>query len=128
MRLLLDTHVVLWVFGEPSRLTPAAAAAIADPANDVFVSAVSVWEMAIKQSIGKLTLPGPVETWLPPLLEERDFIPLPISLEAAGRVRAMPFHHNDPFDRLLVSQAGLGFRLVTHDRRIADYDVPVLWT
>jgi len=126
VRLLLDTHVLLWALGDVSRLSPRAAEAIADPDNEVYASAVNALEIAIKQSLDKLELPGPAEQWLPDALEQTGIDWLPISPEDALAVRALPWHHRDPFDRLLVAQARAGYVLVTHDRRLEAYQVPVL--
>jgi PIN domain nuclease of toxin-antitoxin system len=126
--LLLDSHVLLWILGAPERLSVEAAEAITAPDNIVLLSVASVWEFAIKQSLGKLTLPGPVETWLRPELDRRSIALLPVLFEHAAAVRALPQHHSDPFDRLLVAQTRDGIRLVTHDQRMAAYDVPILWT
>lgn len=126
MRLLLDTHVVLWALLSPERLSGAAAAAIVDPANDVLVSAVTSWEIAIKQGLGKLQLPGPAESWLIPACDAAGFRWMDISPLDAVRVRGLPLHHHDPFDRLLVSVAMNGLTIVTADENIPRYGVPVL--
>lgn len=128
MKLLLDTHVVLWLLGDVTRLSAQAKSAIANPENLVYVSAASVWEMAIKQSIGKLKLPGPVSTWLHSELTARDVRTLPIDFAAAAAVASLPPIHRDPFDRVIIAQAGRVLTVVTHDRRFGDYPVDVLWT
>ncbi len=128
MDLLLDTHALLWALLEPSRLRPEVAAEIAAPHNRVSVSAASLWEIAIKQSVGKLELPDQAELWLPMACRQVGIGMLPISPEAALAVRKLPWHHRDPFDRLLVAQASLGFTLVTHDEALRAYGVPILWT
>jgi len=123
MRLLLDSHVVLWWMGSPERLTPDALAAIADAGNDVFVSAVSVWELNLKVAKGKLDLP---KTFIQ-ALRETGFRDLDIAWEHAWAVASLPAVHADPFDRLLVAQAlSEGLTLVTHDRDLARYNLPVL--
>ena len=127
MTLLIDTHVLLWMLSAPHRLSQQAVEAIVAPNHVLLLSAASVWEMAIKQSLGKLELPGPVETWLPGELEQRAIDVLPVRFQDAAAVRALPHHHGDPFDRLLVAQARQGIVLVTHDRRFAAYGVDVLW-
>lgn len=128
MRLLLDTHVLLWALSEPDRLTSRAADAIVDPANEVYASAVNALEIAIKQSLGKLDLPGPAEQWLPGALEQTDIDWLPVTPRDALAVGSLPWHHRNPFDRLLVAQARGGYVLVTHDRRLGAYRVPLLMT
>ena len=127
MRLLIDTHILLWSALEPERLSPTARAAIEDGENDAYVSAVSAWEIAIKQSLGKLVLDRPAEHWLPEVLRKSGFEALEVTVASALRVRALPYHHRDPFDRLLVAQAlEENLTLVTHDSKLADYGVPLL--
>ena len=105
MRLLLDTHAFLWfVLNDPS-LTPTAKGLIADPANDILLSPASYWEIAIKVSLGKYSVPGSFETFFNNQIAINGFAILPISVAHASRVAALPFHHRDPFDRLLVAQA-----------------------
>lgn len=120
---LLDTHALLWWLFDDPRLGTAARSAVADPANGVFVSAASVWEVAIMRSAGKLRAPDD-------LVEQVDaagFERLPIGFDHVERVGALPRHHRDPFDRLLVAQAQIeGATLVTGDRALAAYDVPRL--
>ena len=127
MRLLLDTHVLLWILGDRSRIGPRVEEEYIDPRNEVVVSAASAWEVAIKQSLGKLELPAPAETWLPDKVEGAGMDFIPVTAEDALRVRSLPWHHRDPFDRLLVAQAMGGYTLVTHDRRLEPYGVPILW-
>ena len=127
MKLLLDTHVVLSSASEPDRLASAARAAIEDGTSDVLVSTVSAWEIAIKQSIGKLDLPAPVEEWLPEVLRRSGFEVLDLGLAAALRVRSLAWHHKDPFDRLLIAHAlDGGYTVVTQDEVFAAYGVAVL--
>lgn len=129
MRYLLDTNALLYTLLAPERLGPAAMVILRDTRNVVAISAVSAWEIAIKQSISKLTLPGPAEEWLLPAVAPFGFRWLPISAEDAVRVRGLPFHHRDPFDRQLVAQALSGqYTLVTSDGRLEAYGVPLLWT
>lgn len=129
MRLLLDTHVFLWAAAEPARLTAAARAAIQDGNNAVVVSAVTGWEVAIKQALGKLTLPSPAEQWVPEVLQACAFGTAPVDMAAALRLRALPPHHRDPFDRMLIAQAlESGLTVVTHDRVFEAYGVSVLAT
>ena len=126
MKLLLDSHIVLWALGEPARLTVAQREALLDTTNEVFVSAVTAWELAIKQSLGKLTLPGPAETWLLSAVTSAGFAWCPVTPEDAVKVRALPWHHRDPFDRLLVAQAGSELVLVSQDDLLEPYDVSLL--
>jgi PIN domain nuclease of toxin-antitoxin system len=129
MKLLLDTHVLLWSATEPARLGPAAVAALEDGAHDVLVSVVSAWEIAIKQSLGKLTLARPADQWLPEVMKRTGFELASVDLAAALRVLHLPWHHRDPFDRLLIAQAlEHGYTIVTRDAAFASYGVPVLLT
>ena len=123
MRLLLDTHALLWWLTDDPRLTDRAREAIADPASSVFVSAAVAWEIAIKQALGRLEPPEDLSVRL---ARER-FEELAITIVHALRAGELPPHHGDPFDRVLVAQAELeGLTLVTRDPRIAQYGVAVL--
>lgn len=127
MKLLLDTHALLWSATAPDRLAPDARAALEDGTHDVMVSIVTAWEIAIKQSLGKLDLARPAEKWLPDVLTRTGFEVAELSLSAALRVRSLAWHHRDPFDRLLIAQAlDDGFTIVTHDEVFDAYGVPVL--
>lgn len=122
-RLLLDTHALLWALGDPGLLTPAARDAISDPANEVFVSAASAWEMAIKVALGKLRVPDDLEEQI----RISGFVALPVDIDVAFSVRLLPPHHRDPFDRLLVAQAQRDqLTLVTRDASIRQYSVRVM--
>ena len=123
-RVLVDTHAVLWWLAEDPALSATAHATIADPSSEPLVSIASLWEIAIKCSIGKLT----AEDDLPTILVEEGFAWLPVSERHAWEARVLSPHHGDPFDRLLVAQA-LTERLpvVTADRRFAAYGVDVRW-
>ncbi len=126
MRLLLDTHALLWALAAPARLPGPAAAAIRDPDNEVFVSAANVWEIAIKVALGKVAadLDEVVASF-----DDAGFDELPVTVSHARRVRSLPHHHRDPFDRMLVAQSlEEGLVVVTRDAAFADYRVPTLWT
>jgi PIN domain nuclease of toxin-antitoxin system len=122
MRLLLDTHVFLWWLANDP-VAPEAAEAIADPANDVWVSAATIWEMAIKRAAGRLEFDAdPIEE-----AEATGFSLLDIEARHAARAGGLPPHHRDPFDRMLVAQAQIEqMALVTRDRVAAAYDVAIL--
>jgi len=123
-RLLLDTHVFLWWKLADRRLRETAISAIAE-ADVVFISAASAWEVAIKSSIGKLTLDADFATGV----DASGFERLPIGFEHAAEIHALPHHHNDPFDRLLIAQARVErLTLVTHDAQLRPYEVELLWT
>lgn len=123
MRLLLDTHVLLWWLGRSARLGQSARAAIADPSAEVLISAVSAWEIEIKRELGKLKAPMD----LPDQLVAHGFNELPVSVAHGCATGGLPPHHRDPFDRMLVAQAALEQAiLVTADHKMAAYDVPIL--
>ncbi|HSM91504.1 MAG TPA: type II toxin-antitoxin system VapC family toxin [Anaeromyxobacteraceae bacterium] len=128
MRLLLDTHAFLWWVADDAALSRAARKAISDPSNECLVSAASAWEMAIKVSIGKLSLGSDVRRFLPEQLAANGFEALPVSVAHATRVAALPFHHRDPFDRLLAAQA-LEERvpIVSADAIFRRYGVRRIW-
>jgi PIN domain nuclease of toxin-antitoxin system len=122
--LLLDTNVFLWWRMNDAQLSSQAREAIATT-SIVFVSAASVWEAAIKVALGRLTLPAPFIHGV----DHSGFRRLAISFEHAEAAAALPRHHGDPFDRMLVAQAQLeGCTLVTHDQALARYGVTTLWT
>jgi PIN domain nuclease of toxin-antitoxin system len=127
MRLLLDTHVLLWARAAPARLSKAARAALTDPRHQLLVSAVSAWEIAIKHALGRLTLARAPDVIVPELLAATQAETLPVGLEHALRVARLPPHHADPFDRMLVAQAQVEhLTILTADARFSVYDVPVL--
>ena len=124
MNLLLDTHVVLWWRLDSRRLRAEARRAI-ESADRVVVSAVSAWEIAIKVGLGRLDLKDPLAL----MIEQSGFDQLPLTFQHAERVQTLPHHHGDPFDRMLVAQAQVEhLTLVSHDRTLASYAVPVIWT
>lgn len=123
MRVLLDTHVLLWCLGGDRRLDRKTAALLRSPATDVFFSAASVWELAIKASLGKFR--GDLEEVLR-VLETEGFGELPVTARHAAEVSTLPLHHRDPFDRLLVAQGRVeGLRLYTDDTALERYGEPV---
>jgi len=123
MNLLLDTHAFLWWDSNDACLPAALHSEIASPGNEVFVSAVTVWEIAIKRASGKLTFQAsPAKA-----IEKHGFLALPITIEHAEWAGSLPQLHRDPFDRLLVAQAHLeGMTLVSVDEQILRYQVPHL--
>ena len=123
-RLLVDTHVLLWWLTDDPGLSPTARDALAEPRNEVLVSTASMWEIAIKRGLGKLSAPDD----LPDHIASEGFGWLPISAEHAWRVRDLPPHHRDPFDRLLVAQALVEeLPIVSADPRFAPYGVDARW-
>lgn len=119
---LADTHIILWSVMDDTRLRARHRAILASEAT-IFASAASVWEIAIKRGIGKLKAPDNLAALLPRM----HFLPLNVTLEHAEAVAALPQHHGDPFDRLLIAQARLeGLTLLTADRHFALYDVALV--
>jgi PIN domain nuclease of toxin-antitoxin system len=128
MRMLLDTHALLWFLLDDPRLSSTAKAAIADPANDIEVSPASYWEIAIKIRIGKYKLPQPYEAFFEAQLLDNDFRVLHIEPKHTGRLVDMPFHHRDPFDRLLLAQALVeNIELISGDATFDPYGVRRMW-
>jgi PIN domain nuclease of toxin-antitoxin system len=128
MRLLLDTCTFLWIVGGAKELSSRAREAFADPANEVFLSAASAWEIAIKHRLGKLALPAAPDEFVPTQRTAHGIEPLAVEEECALHVAKLPDLHRDPFDRMLVAQALVGGLLVlTPDDPIRQYPVRTLW-
>jgi PIN domain nuclease of toxin-antitoxin system len=127
MKLLLDTHAFLYAIADPERLSPAARKAVADPGLPRWVSAVSLWEIAIKVQLGKLDLPVTQAFYQEHIRRLRANV-LAVEARHSFELFRLPLHHKDPFDRLLVAQARTdGMTLVTQDASIARYAVATLW-
>ena len=128
MRLLLDTHTLLWfTLGDP-QISPTAVALINDAGNDKLVSPASYWEIAIKVSIGKLSLHSSYEDFIDRGIRQNGFDILPVEPRHTGRVAVLPFHHKDPFDRLLIAQALTDdIAIVGADPLFDRYGVKRLW-
>ncbi|MGL4340240.1 MAG: type II toxin-antitoxin system VapC family toxin [Rhodoglobus sp.] len=123
MRVLLDTHILLWWLSDNDRLGTSLRSLITSGHNEIFVSAVSIAEIAIKRSQGKLVAPSELLN----VLTEEGFQELPLLSVHSAEVEALPWHHRDPFDRLLIAQARVeNLTFATHDARIRDYDVSVI--
>lgn len=128
MRALLDTHTFIWWANADPALGVAASEALSDAANEIYLSAVTPWEMAIKIALGKLTLSVPLSTFVPFQVSLYGFIPLLVNYDHAYRVGTLPLHHGDPFDRLLIAQAmEENLVLITCDGKFGPYGVPTLW-
>ncbi len=128
MKLLLDTHTLLWFIAGSASLSAYTRSLIEDAANEKFVSIVSIWETAIKVSIGKMSLSAPFDVLFPHQLEVNGFELLPIKVEHTSVVTTLPFHHRDPFDRLLIAQAiEEKLTLLSVDNVFDDYGVTRLW-
>jgi PIN domain nuclease of toxin-antitoxin system len=123
MKLLLDTHILLWWLTQDRKLSPTETAMITDPDNLVFVSAATAWEIAVKKMIGKLEAPDD----LPAALAVNNFLELPITIDHSQKLYHLPLHHHDPFDRIMVAQAMCeGLTLMTRDIKIALYDIKII--
>jgi PIN domain nuclease of toxin-antitoxin system len=128
VKLLLDTHVWLWSAIEPKRLSDPTRAALLDASNEIYLSAASIWETAIKVELGKLQLPTGLAEFVANQTGPGVAEILPINADHAIAVAELPRHHRDPFDRLLVAQAKVEeLTLVTVDEAVRAYGVPVLW-
>jgi PIN domain nuclease of toxin-antitoxin system len=128
VRLLLDTHVFLWFVLDDPRLSATAKALIVDPSNDVEISPASYWEMAIKISLGKYSLPEPYEVFMEREIVANQFRILHIEPRHTALLTTLPFHHHDPFDRLLVAQATAEqIPIVSGDPAFDAYGVRRLW-
>jgi PIN domain nuclease of toxin-antitoxin system len=128
MRLLVDTHAFLWYVLDEPQLTSTARAAIDDPAADVYISPASFWEIAIKISTGKYQLVAPYQDFWERSLIEHDVDILPIEVRHTTMLLTMPYHHRDPFDRLIVAQAmAEQMPLVSADADVDAYGVRRIW-
>ena len=126
MNILVDTHVLIWWLNDTKRLGRNASAMLSDPANALWMSAVSIWEISIKTALGLLDFQLTPERGVELLLEQ-GFRSLPIGFDHALAVRHLPLHHKDPFDRMLVAQAQCErLTLLSADPKIRAYDVPLL--
>jgi len=123
LRLLIDSNALIWMVSKPAELSRLARNALVDPSNDRFVSMAAVWEISIKVSQGRLSLPGTLENAVDSMAARL----LPIAMSYIGRAQILPFHHRDPFDRMMIAQAiEEGLTIVTRDRIFQAYGVPVL--
>ena len=128
MNVLLDTHAFLWWVIDDSQLSNTAKATIADPSNIIYLSAVSAWEIIIKERTGKLSLPEPPETYIPSRLASNQFASLTVQMQHVLQIASLPDHHRDPFDRLLIAQSQIEqIPILTVDNMIGQYPVKVIW-
>lgn len=126
--MLIDTQVLVWWQLDSSQLSKRALKIFLDPKNELFWSVASTWEIAIKVSRKKMTLPGPARSVLPRVLSEQSITVLPIEQVHALHVAELPLHHGDPFDRMLVAQAQmLDLKLLSSDKELSAYDVERVW-
>ena len=128
MKILLDTHVLLWWITDDSRLSTKARRIISDAGNDLFFSAASGWEIAIKAGLGRISLPEAPDRFIPEQLTRNSVADLPVNLTHALHVFSLPMIHRDPFDRLLVAQAQVEkMKILTSDPEIKKYNAEVIW-
>ena len=128
MRLLIDTHVLIWWLAADQALSSAARSAIADSANDVFVSAASAWEIATKHRIGRLPQAGLLAADIAGFVSAQGFNELPVTIRQGQIAGALPRIHKDPFDRMLVAQAiVMDMTIVSGDEMLSAYGVARLW-
>lgn len=128
MRLLLDTHALLWAATDDGRLSPTAREAVADPSNELLFSAISAFEIAVKVALGKLDLPEGPATFIGTRVAAFGLLELPVTTRHAIEAGALPPIHGDPWDRLLVAQARIeSVPLLTFDPMIRRYDVETIW-
>jgi PIN domain nuclease of toxin-antitoxin system len=125
--ILLDTHVWLWMNGAVERLSEPARELLAEGGQELYLSAASTWEIAIKHAAGKLDLPQVPELYIPSTLAHNEVRPLAIHQAHTWRAAALPLHHRDPFDRMLIAQAQAeGLRLMTADGKLERYEVDLV--
>lgn len=128
MKALLDTHAFIWWANNDPALSPRVRTFVGDRNNEIFLSAVSTWEMAIKIAIGKLVLAQPVGSFVRSYAAQYDFQPLTITFDHTYQVESLPLYHADPFDRLLIAQALFeDLTILTRDSTFVQYGVPTLW-
>ena len=128
MRALIDTHVLLWWLTDDERLSDTARRSFTKGRSTLLWSAASSWELAVKISLGKLSLPAPLRTYLPRKLREQGITPLSIEHSHAFKVAELPRHHRDPFDRMLVAQALVEkVPIISVDARLGEYEVRIVW-
>jgi len=128
MRLLIDAHALIWYVDQDYLLSPNARAAITDPTNDLFLSAGTIWEIAIKVGLGKLTLSQPYRQWINKAMADLSLVVLPITIDHAEIQAGLPHHHRDPFDRLLVAQSQVeSMPVVSADAQFDSYGITRVW-
>ena len=127
MRILLDTHCWLWMQLSPERFSPESLSVVSDPYHEIYLSAASAWEIAIKYRLGKLPLPVPPHEYIPSRMESSNVLGLAVQHAHAAYVAELPDHHRDPFDRLLVAQTVVEkLPILTADAQFRAYEVEVL--
>jgi PIN domain nuclease of toxin-antitoxin system len=128
VKLLVDSHILIWAIDDPTKLSPAATTALQDPDNELLLSVGSIWEIAIKVGLEKLTLKDPFRVWMNQAIADLDLRILPITVNYADAQATLPDHHRDPFDRLIVAQAlTKKIPIVSADAKFDPYGVTRLW-
>jgi PIN domain nuclease of toxin-antitoxin system len=128
MKILLDSCSFLWITGDSARLSKKAVEAFRNPSNDVFLSAVSIWEISLKYALGQIEFPSPLPDFIPRVRQEYGIHFIPLEETVALRLPDLPMIHKDPFDRMLICQAKAdGMTILTPDVHIRKYDVKTLW-
>ena len=128
MRILIDSHVLIWYVDQDNLLSPASHAAISDPTNDLLLSAGSIWEIGIKLGLGKIILTQPFKPWINQAISDLDVTVLPLSVEYVDVQSNLPRHHGDPFDRLIVAQAIVEqVSIISADANLDAYGVIRIW-
>lgn len=128
MRALLDTSAFLWSISDSEKLSTNARQVIADLENEIFLSTASLWEIAIKTSLGKLALLQPFDQLIPAQMEQSAISVLPIEVQHLSKIIDLPFHHRDPFDRLIIAQSLYeNLPVITKDAAFSRYSVQLIW-
>ena len=128
MRLLIDSHTLIWASDDPTKLSAPATTALSDPANDLLLSAATIWELAIKIGLGKLKLSLPYRQWIEKAITDLQLDILPVTVEYAEKQITLANHHKDPFDRLIIAQALVeGINVVCADPVFDAYGITRIW-
>ena len=128
MRVLIDSHALIWYVDQDNLLSPASHAAISDPTNDLLLSAGSIWEIGIKVGLGKLILTEPFKPWMNQAISDLDVTVVPLTVEYVDGQSNLPRHHGDPFDRLIVAQAIIEqVSIISADAHLDAYGITRIW-
>jgi len=128
MRVLIDSHALIWYVDQDNLLSPASHAAISDPTNDLLLSAGSIWEIGIKVGLGKLILTEPFKPWINQAISDLDVTVVPLTVEYVDVQSNLPRHHGDPFDRLIVAQAIVEqISIISADANLDAYGITRIW-
>ncbi len=128
MKYLLDTHAFLWWIGDDPSLSKKARSIISDEGNEIYLSAVSVWEIAIKSRAGRIEIREELESFVDRHVRGNAFLPLPVTLRHSAKIQMLPNHHRDPFDQMLAAQGMVeGLPVITVDKMIGSLGAKVVW-